>query len=104
MIISPCFAQQGRRIRHRAQDQTQPSSSVASHSDRKKVPYLFSEPEEEPNYTPYEEWIKTYKPYFITTLSKETAREWIEQADKIIRMVEFNEKRMQYRSKIDVQS
>ena len=67
-------------------------------------PYLFSEPEEEPDYIPYEEWIKTYKPYFITTLSRETALEWIEQADKIIRMVEFNEKRMQYRSKIDVDS
>jgi len=67
-------------------------------------PYLFSEPEEEPDYIPYAEWIKTYKPYFITTLSKETALEWIEQADKIIWMVEFNEKRMQYRSKIDVES
>lgn len=67
-------------------------------------PYMYCEPEEEPNYIPYEEWIKTYKPYFITTLSKETALEWIEQAEKIIWMVEFNEKRMQYRSKIDVES
>ncbi len=67
-------------------------------------PYLFSEPEEEPNYIPYEEWIKTYKPYFITTLSRETAEQWIEQAEQIIRMVEYNEKRMQYRSKIDVES
>jgi hypothetical protein len=67
-------------------------------------PYLFSEPEEEPDYIPYEEWIKTYKPYFITILSRETALQWIEQADKIIGMVEFNEKRMQYRSKIDVES
>ncbi len=67
-------------------------------------PYLFSEPEEEPDYIPYEEWIKTYKPYFITTLSRETAEEWIEQAERIIWMVEFNEKRMQHRSKIDVES
>jgi len=67
-------------------------------------PYMFCEPEEEPHYIPYEEWIKTYKPYFITTLSKETAQEWIQQAQQIIRMVEYNEKRMQYRSKIDVES
>ncbi len=67
-------------------------------------PYMYCEPEEEPNYIPYEEWIKTYKPYFITTLSRETAEQWIEQAEQIIRMVEYNEKRMQYRSKIDVES
>ena len=67
-------------------------------------PYLFSEPEEEPDYISYEEWIKTYKPYFIATLSRETAQQWIEQAEEIIRMVDYNEKRMQYRSKIDVDS
>lgn len=33
-------------------------------------PYMYCEPEEEPNYIPYEKWIKTYKPYFKTTLSK----------------------------------
>ena len=56
-------------------------------------PYLFSESEEEPNYISYEEWIKTYKPYFITTLSKETAEQWLKQAETIIKIVENNQKR-----------
>lgn len=67
-------------------------------------PYMYCEPEEEPNYIPYEEWIKSYKPYFITTLSRETAQQWTEQAEKIIWMVEYNEKRIQHRSKIDIES
>ena len=67
-------------------------------------PYMYCEPEEEPDYIPYEEWIKTYKPYFIATLSRETAQQWIEQAEEIIRMVDYNEKRWDYRSKIDIDS
>lgn len=56
-------------------------------------PYMFSEPEEEPGYITYDEWIKTYKPYFITTLSKKTAQDWLERAEIIIKTVENNQKK-----------
>ena len=67
-------------------------------------PYMYCEPEEEPDYIPYEEWIKTYKPYFITTLSRETAEKWLEQAEHIINIIERNQKRWELRSTIDVDS
>jgi hypothetical protein len=67
-------------------------------------PYMYCEPEEEPDYIPYEEWIKTYKPYFITTLSKETALQWLEQAERIIKIVEDNQKRWDNMPKEDVES
>ena len=67
-------------------------------------PYMYCEPEEEPDYIPYEEWIKTYKPYFITTLSREIAEQWLEQAEYIIKIVEDNQRRWELRSKIDVDS
>lgn len=67
-------------------------------------PYMYCEPEEEPDYIPYEEWIKTYKPYFITTISKETALQWLEQAERIIEIVEDNQKRWDNRPKEDVES
>lgn len=67
-------------------------------------PYMYCEPEEEPNYIPYEEWIKTYKPYFITTLSRETAEQWLEQAERIIKIVSDNEKRWRDMPKKDFDS
>jgi hypothetical protein len=67
-------------------------------------PYMYCEPEEKPDYIPYEKWIKTYKPYFITTLSKETALQWLEQAEHIIKIVEDNQKRWDNRPKEDVES
>jgi hypothetical protein len=67
-------------------------------------PYMYCEPEEEENYIPFEEWIKTYKPYFITTLSQETALQWLAQAERIIKIVEFNQIRWELRSKIDSES
>jgi len=56
-------------------------------------PYMYCEPEEEPNYIPYHEWIKTYKPYFVTTISQETAQQWIIQAELIINTIEDNVRR-----------
>jgi len=67
-------------------------------------PYMYCEPEEEPDYISYEEWIKTYKPYFITTISKETALQWLEQAERIIKIVEDNQKRWDSMPKEDVES
>ncbi|HJZ23671.1 MAG TPA: hypothetical protein VJ201_04395 [Candidatus Babeliales bacterium] len=62
-------------------------------------PYMYCEPEEEPNYIPYEEWIKTYKPYLIAMLSKEKALQWLEQAQHIIRIIEENEAKWQAEKK-----
>ena len=62
-------------------------------------PYMYCEPEEEPNYIPYKEWIKTYKPYFITTISKETAKEWLQRAELIIKTIESNETQWQNKKK-----
>ena len=67
-------------------------------------PYMYSEPEEEPNYIPYEEWIKAYKPYFSATLSRDVAHNWLEQAERIIRIIESNQERWRTQSKINVQS
>lgn len=67
-------------------------------------PYMYCEPEEEPDYIPYEEWIKTYKPYFITTLSRETGLQLLEQAERIIKIIEDNQKRWDNHSKKDLKS
>ena len=53
-------------------------------------PYTFCEPAEEPDYIPYDEWIKTYKPYLIKTLSIETAQKWLEQSKYITKVIQTN--------------
>jgi hypothetical protein len=53
-------------------------------------PYFFCEPEEEPNYIPYDEWIKTYKPYLIKKIPKKIAQEWLDQAKLIVKTIEKN--------------
>ena len=67
-------------------------------------PYMYCEPEEEPNYISYEEWIKSYKPYFIATLSRERAEEWLKQAEDIIKVIENNQNRWELQSKVDAES
>ena len=62
-------------------------------------PYFFCEPKEEPNYIPYDEWKKTYKPYLKTILPKETAQEWLKQAEFIIKIIEDNETAWQKKKK-----
>lgn len=42
----------------------------------------------------YAEWLKDYKPYLITKISKETAEEWLIQADSILEQIENNIKRL----------
>ena len=54
-------------------------------------PFMYCEPKEEPHYIPYKEWIKTYKPYFITTLSKEKASMLLKQTKDIIKIIEQNQ-------------
>lgn len=53
-------------------------------------PYFFCDPEDEPNYISYQEWIKNYRPYLITTISNETAQKWLLQAHEIINQIQAN--------------
>lgn len=56
-------------------------------------PYMYSEPEEELNYISYEEWIKTYKPYFIREIPIKTAQEWLKQTEGVLKKIDSNIKR-----------
>ena len=56
-------------------------------------PYMYCEPEEEPDYIPYHEWIKTYKPYLVQTIPREIAQQWLTQAEHIINTIEDNVKK-----------
>ncbi|HLC06890.1 MAG TPA: hypothetical protein VJJ26_01755 [Candidatus Babeliales bacterium] len=62
-------------------------------------PYLHVDPNEELNYIPYEEWIKDYKPYFTTTISKEMAEQWLAQADSIVKQINDNVERWEKEEK-----
>jgi len=53
-------------------------------------PYFYCDTKKEPNYIPYKNWIKTYQPYLIAKLSRETAQQWLEQAEYIIKTVDDN--------------
>lgn len=53
-------------------------------------PFIHAGTNEEPNYIPYQEWIKGYKPYFTTVISKDLATQWLQQANEIIQQIEAN--------------
>ena len=40
-------------------------------------------PEEEP--ISFDEWMKDYKPLLVTTISKQTAQQWVQQIDDLIK-------------------
>jgi hypothetical protein len=42
----------------------------------------------------YDQWLKNYKPYLITKISKETAKEWLIQAETILDLIENNIKKL----------
>ena len=35
----------------------------------------------------FKEFMKTYKPYFVTEIPIETAKQWLEQSEQIIQMI-----------------
>ncbi len=37
---------------------------------------------------PYQEWIKGYAPYLITTIPHNVAQQWLEQADSIVKQID----------------
>lgn len=56
-------------------------------------PYLHCNPEIEQDYVAYDEWIKTYRPYFIHEIPTAIALEWLKQAEMVIKQIGDNIKR-----------
>jgi hypothetical protein len=55
-----------------------------------KYKWHFSEPKKGESYIPYEEWIKTYKPFLIRKIPVEVACQWLDQATSILNKIEEN--------------
>lgn len=53
-------------------------------------PFLYTDPEEEKNYVTYDVWIKGYKPYFTTIISRKIAQQWLEKANHIVQQIKDN--------------
>jgi hypothetical protein len=53
-------------------------------------PGNFSTSKKAANIILYNDWIKTYKPYFIGIIAKEIAEQWIEKASGIINQIDKN--------------
>jgi hypothetical protein len=56
-------------------------------------PYHYCDPEEEPNFIPYEEWMKDYKPFLIRTIPKDVAQRWLEQTKLLLKQIKKNIKK-----------
>lgn len=56
-------------------------------------PFMYCDPEDEPNYIPYCDWIKTYKPYFIQEISTVMALAWCKQLDNLLNQIKNNTKK-----------
>ena len=57
-------------------------------------PWFFSEPKPGEVFIKYSEWMKTYKPILIRTITKETAEQWLKQIDELIEAVKKNDERL----------
>lgn len=58
-------------------------------------PYFSCDPKKEPHYIPFKKWMLSYKPYLIAKLSRETAQQWLDQAEYIVKTVDDNINRWQ---------
>jgi hypothetical protein len=47
-------------------------------------------PEDQDEFASYEEFKKNYKPFLITQISAETAREWLKQTGRLLKILDFN--------------
>jgi hypothetical protein len=56
--------------------------------------WFFDKPEAGEIFIKYLEWMKAYKPLLIRTISKETAKQWLNQIDKLIEVVKANDERI----------
>lgn len=59
-----------------------------------KYPWNYVEPKENEHYIPYEEWIKSYKPFLIRKIPIEVARQWLDQATSVLNKIEENMARL----------
>jgi hypothetical protein len=57
-------------------------------------PWFFDKPEAGETFIKYSEWMKTYKPILVRTISKETAQQWLNQIDELIEVVKANDERI----------
>ena len=57
-------------------------------------PWFYSDPEPKKTFIKYSEWMKTYKPLLIRTISKETAQQWLKQIDELVEVVKKNDERL----------
>jgi len=53
-------------------------------------PFSYLSKKERAHYIPYKKWMLRYKPYLIATLSRETAQQWLEQAEYFVKTIEEN--------------
>lgn len=53
-------------------------------------PWLFESNSSDPQYVPYEEWIKTYKPLVVRHIPVAVAREWLAQAEFLVKKIDEN--------------
>lgn len=53
-------------------------------------PYFSCDPKKEPHYISFKKWMLSYKPYLIAKLSRETAQQWLEQAEHIVKTIDDN--------------
>ena len=52
--------------------------------------YHFSDPEKTPNFMPYEEWAKNYKPYLIRIIPTDVAKQWLDLAHNVLKKIDEN--------------
>jgi hypothetical protein len=57
-------------------------------------PWEFEGAEQDSNFIPYEEWIKSYKPFLIRKIPIEVARQWLDQAASVLNKIEENMARL----------
>jgi hypothetical protein len=57
-------------------------------------PWEFEGAEQDSNFIPYEEWIKSYKPFLIRKIPIEVARQWLDQATSVLNKIEENMARL----------
>lgn len=50
-------------------------------------PWHYNDPKSDETFVKYSEWIKNYKPYAITKIPKESAKQWVKDIDKLIAKV-----------------
>jgi hypothetical protein len=53
----------------------------------------FSDPKKGEKFIEYDEFMKSYKPFFKTIITPETAQKWIKQIDSLLAIVKENEKK-----------